>query len=54
MVKEDAGGVRYDIGVSYSNECIELGLRWRETFTRDRDVEPGTSIMFRLKLKNLG
>jgi len=54
FVTEDDGGVRYDIGVSYMNECIELGLRWRETFTRDRDVEPGTSIMFRLKLKNLG
>ncbi|WP_262691829.1 LPS-assembly protein LptD [Kordiimonas aestuarii] len=54
LVKEDAGGVKYDVGVSYSNECIELGLRWRETYTRDRDVEPGTSIMFRLKLKNLG
>lgn len=53
-VVENDGGVRYDVGVSYNNECIELGLRWRETFTRDRDVEPGTSIMFRLKLKNLG
>ncbi|WP_417448842.1 LPS-assembly protein LptD [Kordiimonas sp.] len=54
LTQEHAGGVKYDIGVSYINECIELGLRWRETFTRDRDVEPGTSIMFRLKLKNLG
>ncbi|WP_417457002.1 LPS-assembly protein LptD [Kordiimonas sp.] len=53
-MQEDSGGVKYDIGLSYTNECIELGLRWRETFTQDRDVEPGTSIMFRLKLKNLG
>lgn len=52
--KEADGGVEYDIGLSYTNECIELGLRLRETFTRDRDVEPGTSILFRLKLKNLG
>lgn len=53
-VTEDTGGVEYDIGVSYANECIELGVRLKETFTRDRDVEPGTSILFRLKLKNLG
>ena len=51
---EDSGPVQYSIGVEYQNECIELGLRLRETFTRDRDVEPGTSIMFRLKLTNLG
>lgn len=53
-VTEKNGGVEYDVGVAYTNECIELGLRLRETFTRDRDVEPGTSILFRLKLKNLG
>lgn len=51
---EDAGAVQYSVGIEYENECIELGLRLRETFTRDRDVEPGTSIMFRLKLTNLG
>ncbi len=51
---EDSGPVQYSVGVEYQNECIELGLRLRETFTRDRDVEPGTSIMFRLKLTNLG
>lgn len=51
---EESGPVQYSVGVEYKNECIELGLRLRETFTRDRDVEPGTSIMFRLKLTNLG
>lgn len=51
---EDSGPVQYSVGVEYQNECVELGLRLRETFTRDRDVEPGTSIMFRLKLTNLG
>lgn len=51
---EESGPVQYSVGVEYQNECIELGLRLRETFTRDRDVEPGTSIMFRLKLTNLG
>lgn len=51
---EEKGSVEYSIGVEYENECIQLGLRLKETFTRDRDVEPGTSIMFRLKLTNLG
>lgn len=49
-----AGPVEYSVGIEYENECIQLGLRLRETFTRDRDVEPGTSIMFRIKLTNLG
>lgn len=48
------GPVEYSVGIEYENECIQLGLRLRETFTRDRDVEPGTSIMFRVKLTNLG
>lgn len=51
---ENAGPVEYSVGVEYENECIQLGLRLRETFTRDRDVEPGTTILFRLKLTNLG
>ncbi|TNE61995.1 MAG: LPS-assembly protein LptD [Alphaproteobacteria bacterium] len=53
-VSEGAGGVGYNIGVTYANECIELGLRLKKSFTEDRDIEPGTSILFRLKLKNLG
>lgn len=51
---EEAGPVQYSVGVEYENECVQLGLRLRETFTRDRDVEPGTAIMFRVKLTNLG
>jgi LPS-assembly protein len=51
---EGVGNIRHSIGVAYTNDCIELGLTWRETFTEDRDVEPGTSILFQIKLKNLG
>lgn len=53
-LSEVQGPVQYSVGIEYQNECIELGLRVRETFTRDRDVVPGTAIMFRLKLTNLG
>jgi len=51
---EADGNVEYSIGVAYENECIEMGITLRETYTRDRDIEPGTSILFRLKLTNLG
>lgn len=54
LADEGSGNVRHSLGIAYTNECIELGLTWRETFTRDRDVEPGTSILFQIKLKNLG
>ncbi|UTW57349.1 LPS-assembly protein LptD [Kordiimonas sp. SCSIO 12603] len=54
LIDEGSGNLEYSLGVEYQNECIQLGLRWRETFTRDRDIEPGTSIMFRIKLINLG
>jgi LPS-assembly protein len=47
-------GVEYEAGLSYIDECIEIGLQVRETFTRDRDIEPGTSILLRFKLLNLG
>ncbi len=53
-VDEGNGNIEYSLGIEYQNECIQLGVRWRETFTRDRDIEPGTSLMFRIKLINLG
>jgi len=53
-IPEGQGNIEYSIGVAYQNECIEVGVTLRETYTRDRDIEPGTSILFRLKLTNLG
>ncbi|WCL52798.1 LPS-assembly protein LptD [Gimibacter soli] len=47
-------GVEYDIGLGYRDECVEFSTTLRKTYTRDRDIDPGTSILFRLKLKNLG
>lgn len=41
-------------GVRYSDDCVELSLAWRKSFTSDRDISPGTSILFRLRLKHLG
>ncbi|MDE0943486.1 MAG: LPS assembly protein LptD [Alphaproteobacteria bacterium] len=41
-------------GIQYLDECIGFGVTVERDFTRDRDVEPSTSIRFRFLLKNLG
>ena len=38
-------------GVAWENECIILSVGYRRRFTRDRDVEPSTSVLLRLDLK---
>ena len=53
-IPEGQGNNEYSIGLAYENECIEVGVTLKETYTRDRDIEPGTSILFQLKLTNLG
>ena len=42
------------LGLRYRDECLEFSLAWRKTFTSDRDIMPGSSIMFRINLKHLG
>lgn len=42
------------IGLTYEDECFVFGVAFDERFTRDRDIEPATSILFRISLKNLG
>jgi len=42
------------IGVSYIDDCVELSIAWKKSNTTDRDISPGTSILFRLRLKHLG
>lgn len=41
-------------GLAYQNECFSLMLQALRTYTRDRDVEPDTSITLRIGFKNLG
>lgn len=47
-------GVEYGVGATYTDECFEISLQFRESFTSDRDIRPGTSFLFRIRLKNLG
>ena len=41
-------------GLTYLNECILFTTQIRRDFTRDRDLEPDTSINFIIKFRNLG
>lgn len=46
--------VQYGGELMFKNECLEFAIEIRENFTIDRDFNPGTSVLFRLKLGNLG
>ncbi|MGF1604938.1 MAG: LPS-assembly protein LptD [Rhodothalassiaceae bacterium] len=46
--------IEYGFSVFYANECVELSLGFRENNTQDRDVDPGTSVTFQIKLRSLG
>ena len=41
-------------GLTFQNECILFTTEIRRDFTRDRDLEPDTSINFVIQLRNLG
>lgn len=41
-------------GLVYADECTEIELSYRRRFTRDRDIEPSTAIMLRVRLNALG
>lgn len=42
------------LGVMYVDDCVELSFSWRKSFTSDRDIVPGSSLHFRIRLKHLG
>ncbi len=46
--------IAHGIGVLYRDECIDFSLFWQRSFTQDRDIVPGSSIQFRIRLKHLG
>ncbi len=58
------GGLRYDlrndylinnqVGIGYYCDCAVIKLTYRENRTRDRDVEPGRSILLSVEFKTLG
>ncbi|MCK5042279.1 MAG: LPS assembly protein LptD, partial [Sphingomonadales bacterium] len=46
--------IAHQLGLRYRDECLEFSLAWKKSFTTDRDILPGNSIMFRINLKHLG
>ena len=46
--------VRHRLGLTYDDECIEIGITWRRDYDGAGDYEAGNSFLFRVALKNLG
>jgi LPS-assembly protein len=40
-------------GVYYEDDCAEFGVDFRRRFTRDRDIEPASSLLFTFRLKGV-
>ncbi len=47
---EDGEMINNYVSLLYRNECTEFEGVYRRRFTRDRDVEPETSVIFRVRL----
>ena len=46
--------VRHRLGISYEDDCLELGLLWRRDYERTGGFREGSTFSFRLSLKGLG
>ena len=46
--------VRQRLGLSYEDECLELGLSWRRDYERIGDFRKGSTFSLRMALKGLG
>ncbi|MCZ6840124.1 MAG: LPS assembly protein LptD [Alphaproteobacteria bacterium] len=46
--------IGYRFGIDYEDECLIFSTRFVRSFTRDRDVEPSSSILFVITLRTLG
>ncbi len=53
-LRDDGGQIHAGAGLQYIDECIGFFVTVERNFTRDRDVEPSTSVNFRFLLKHLG
>lgn len=46
--------VRYRLGLTYEDECLELGVRWKRDYERLGTFRSGSSIAFTIALKGFG
>ena len=58
------GGMRYDIegsqrigdvlGIKYADDCFALTITYEQSFIRDRDIEPDSTVRVQFEFKHLG
>jgi LPS-assembly protein len=57
-IREDltkgGGTISQGIGLQYKDECFIFNIRFKRTFTEDRDLEPTDTVFFQLIFKHLG
>lgn len=46
--------VRHRLGLSYEDECLEIGVTWRRDYANAGDARRGNSYLFRVAFKQLG
>jgi LPS-assembly protein len=46
--------VRHRLGITYEDECLELGLSWKRDYERIGDFRKGSTFALRFALKGLG
>lgn len=51
---EEVGTIRWAFGVTYEGTCLRLQTTLERNYARDRDIQPTTSVFFRISLVNLG
>jgi len=42
------------VGVGYEDECFDFSVSFNQSFIRDRDIEPESSVILQITLKTLG
>ncbi len=51
---QDAGWVNVGGGFGYVTSCVNASVQLEREFTRDRDIQPSTDIIFKVNLANFG
>ena len=50
----NGGAIRTDVGVTYEDECVVIGLDIAKDNTSDRDFKKGVAVLLRLSMKTIG
>lgn len=53
QTEQNGGLISSGMGVLFQNECIGFTTIFNREYTRDRDIEPSTSVVFQVTLANL-